>query len=139
MRTVAPNTTNAILANPGMGWQTFHRTAREDRTLPDWIPSTVHYARWGRGALEPEPGRIDEAFLDRVLADNREAGQRLALRVMCASTSKGRPYHPDWIVEVGGRVLECRYGTGGPYLVPDLDDPIVLNRVLPLCSWVKPW
>ncbi len=130
MLTVVPDTTDAILANPGMGWQTFHHTARQDRNLPDWIPSAVHYARWGWGVLEPEPGRIDKSFLDRVLAESREAGQRLAFRVMCASTSKGQPYHPDWIVEVGGRVLECRYGQGGPYLVPDLDDPIVLRHHL---------
>ena len=44
---VVPKTTNAILANPGMGWQTFQQSALQDRQLPDWIPSTVYYARWG--------------------------------------------------------------------------------------------
>ena len=39
--TVAPELTDEILANPGMGWQTFHRTATQDKNLPDWIPSTV--------------------------------------------------------------------------------------------------
>ena len=43
---VAPEETNEILANPGMGWETFHRTADSDKNLPSWIPSTVHYARW---------------------------------------------------------------------------------------------
>jgi hypothetical protein len=44
--TVTPELTDEILANPGMGWQTFHRTARQDKNLPDWIPSTIHYACW---------------------------------------------------------------------------------------------
>lgn len=45
--TVHPEETDEILANPGMGWQTFHHTAKQDKNLPAWIPSTVHYARWG--------------------------------------------------------------------------------------------
>ena len=44
---VVPEETDEILANPGMGWETFHRTANKDKNLPSWIPSTVHYARWG--------------------------------------------------------------------------------------------
>ena len=63
---VAPEETNEILANPGMGWETFHRTGKQDKNLPSWIPSTVHYARWGWGELEPQPGKIDYEFLDKV-------------------------------------------------------------------------
>jgi hypothetical protein len=44
---VVPEETDEILANPGMGWETFHRTANQDKNLPLWIPSTIHYARWG--------------------------------------------------------------------------------------------
>jgi hypothetical protein len=79
--TVAPELTNEILANPGMGWQTFHRTASQDKHLPDWIPSTIHYARWGWGELELEPGKLNVEFLDRVLAESRASGQGLAFRV----------------------------------------------------------
>ena len=52
--TIKPEQSDEILSNPGMGWQTFHRTAEQDKNLPSWIPSTVHYARWGWGTLEPE-------------------------------------------------------------------------------------
>ena len=62
--TVVPEETDELLANPGMGWQTFHRTRDQDRNLPEWLPSTVHYARWGWGTLEPQPGEIDYPFLD---------------------------------------------------------------------------
>ena len=54
--TVVPEESDEILANPGMGWETFHCTARRDPSLPPWIPSTVQYARWGWGELEPQPG-----------------------------------------------------------------------------------
>ena len=35
---VAPEETNEILANPGMGWETFHRTA-EQRQKPTLVDS----------------------------------------------------------------------------------------------------
>jgi hypothetical protein len=126
--TVAPELTDEILANPGMGWQTFHRTSSQAKNLPDWIPSTIHYARWGWGELEPEPGKLNMEFLDRVLAESRASGQRLAFRVMCTSTYRGRPDHPKWLIELGGRELQCRYGDDGPFPVPDLDDPVVLRH-----------
>ncbi|MBM3878126.1 MAG: hypothetical protein FJ387_00130 [Verrucomicrobia bacterium] len=54
--TVTPAESDDILANPGMGWQIFHRTRPQDKSLPDWIPSTVHYARWGCGTVESRQG-----------------------------------------------------------------------------------
>lgn len=126
---VKPQEIDDLLANPGMGWQTFHRTSKQDKTLPDWIPSTVHYARWGWGKVEPKPGEIDTAFLDRVLKETRESGQTLAFRVMCCATG-GEPYHPKWLREVGGREIMTEYEGQGPVPVPDLDDPVVLERHL---------
>ena len=32
--TITPEQTSEILANPGMGWETFHRSNRHDRNLP---------------------------------------------------------------------------------------------------------
>ncbi len=127
---VVPEETDELLANSGMGWQTFHHTRDQDRNLPDWIPSTVHYARWGWGQIEPRPGEIDHAFLDRVLEQTRAAGQRLAFRVMCCSTSPGRPYHPDWLDDVGGRIIIADYSNQKELPIPDLDDPEVLARHL---------
>ena len=31
---VAPEGTDELLANPGMGWETFHRTSAMDKNLP---------------------------------------------------------------------------------------------------------
>lgn len=124
--TVNPVETDRILANPGMGWQTFHQTKTQDKNLPAWIPSTVHYARWGWGTLEPEPGRLDPDFLDGVLKATRDAGQTLAFRVMCCSTYPRQPYHPRWLPNIGGKVVKTRYGSGPELEVPVLDDPPVL-------------
>jgi hypothetical protein len=127
---IVPEETDAVLANPGMGWETFGRPADKDKNLPDWIPSTIQYARWGWGVLEPEPGKIDYEFLDKVLAEARASGQKLAFRVMCCSTSPRRPYHPEWLADVGGKILSCDYSGTEGLLVPDLDDPVVLERHL---------
>ncbi|MBN2474041.1 MAG: DUF4832 domain-containing protein [Pirellulales bacterium] len=127
---VVPEQTDAILVNPGMGWETFHRTRTRDRNLPSWIPSTVHYARWGWGTLEPERGKIDCEFLDGVLKETREAGQTLAFRAMCCSTSPRGPYHPNWLKDIGGEVVTTRYGDGPELEVPVLDDPEVLGAHL---------
>jgi hypothetical protein len=124
---IVPEQTDELLANPGMGWQTFHHTRDEDGNLPDWIPSTIHYARWGWGALEPDLGRIDYAFLDGVLEETRRAGQRLAFRVMCCSTRRGRPYQPAWLKEAGGKILICDHGNQKELSIPDLDDPLTLE------------
>ncbi len=130
--TVVPEETDEILANPGIGWQTFHHTNKQDKNLPPWIPSTVHYARWGWGQLEPEQGKIDYAFLDKVLKETRAAGQTLAFRVMCCSTSPGRPYHPAWLKDLGGRIIQTRRRDGPAVEIPDLDDPLILGAHLDL-------
>ncbi|MBM4042023.1 MAG: DUF4832 domain-containing protein, partial [Planctomycetes bacterium] len=127
---VTPKETDELLPNPGIGWQTFHRTRTQDKSLPDWLPSTMHYARWGWGTFEPEPAKIDYAFLDKQLKDSRDAGQQLAFRVMCCSTTPRDPYFPKWLKDAGGRIIETQYGTGPTLPVPDLDDPVVLERHL---------
>jgi len=125
--TVRPKQTDELLANPHMGWQTFHHTRTDDRNLPDWIPTTVQYARWGWGTFEPQPGKIDTAFLDAQLKASRDAGQTLAFRVMCCSTRPGRPYQPAWLAKAGGREIACSHDQTKGLLVPDLDDPKVLE------------
>jgi len=124
--TVVPEEIDEILANPGMGWETFHRTSKADKNLPSWIPSTVQYARWGWRELEPQPGKIAYDYLDGVLKETRDAGQMLAFRVMCCSSSPRQPYHPQWLPDIGGKVVTTRYGSGPELEVPVLDDPEVL-------------
>jgi hypothetical protein len=65
--TVHPEETEEVFANPGTGWETFHRTSKADKSLPAWFPSTVEYIRWGWGELEPQSGKLNTEFLDKVL------------------------------------------------------------------------
>ena len=127
MVTVTPETTDEILANPDMGWETFHHSNRHDRNLPSWIPSTVYYIRWGWVELEPRPGEIDHELLGRVLNDCRESGQKLAFRVMCCSTTRNEPYQPGWLKQVGGKELVADYD-GADFPIADFDDPTTLER-----------
>ena len=113
---VTPQETDEILANPGVGWETFHFTAKQDRNLPPWIPSTIQYARWGWGELEPEQGKLNTEFLDKQLKDAHDSGQKLAFRVMCCSTQRGRPYHPRWLRQIGGKELIADRGRLAPWL-----------------------
>ena len=94
--------------------------------MPSWIPSTVHYARWGWGELESQPGKLNREFLDKVLKATHDSGQRLAFRVMCCSTSKGHPYQPKWC----GKELIADHDGQGPFPIPDMDDPVVLQQHL---------
>ena len=126
---ITPEETDEILANPGIGWETFHQTSRQDKNLQLWIPSTLQYARWGWGELEPEPGKLNTTFLDRVLEETHASGQKLAFRVMCCSTTYNAPYHPKWLKALGGRELLAAYGSSS-FPIPDLDDPIVLKAHL---------
>lgn len=123
---VVPEETDEILANPSMGWETFHRTADDDKNLPPWIPSTIHYARWGWKVLEPEKGKIDYEFLDGILKETRESGQQLAFRVMCCSPYPRRTYHPEWLGDIGGEIVKTRHGDSSEVEVPVLDDPKIL-------------
>jgi hypothetical protein len=128
--TVTPEETDEILANPGMGWETFHQTAAQDKSLPPWIPSTVQYIRWGWAEVEPQPGELNTAMLDRLLAESGKARQRLAFRVMCCSTTPSRPYHPAWLKQVGGKELLGDYDGVRSLPIPDFDDPATLQRHL---------
>ena len=126
---VKPEETDEILPNPGMGWETFHQTSKQDRSLPKWIPSTIQYARWGWGELEPQPGKLNTEFLDKVLKETHDSGQKLAFAVMCCSTIHNAPYHPKWLKEIGGRELMADYESSS-FPIPDMDDPAVLKAHL---------
>lgn len=127
--TVTPEVTEELLANPGMGWETFHWTSEKDKKLPDWIPTTVQYIRWGWKDLESAPGALNTDLVDRALRASRDSGQRLAFRVMCCSPY-AKPYHPAWLADIGGRIYDADHHGKGPFPIPDMGDPVVLNAHL---------
>lgn len=107
-----------------MGWQTFHCFANEDKNLIG-LPSSSVYFRLYWSEIEPEEGQIDFVCFDDLLSRARKAGQKLALRIMCAGTNKEFMYVPLWLEEKGCRGFEYRYQKSGPrYWIPDMDDPL---------------
>lgn len=124
--TVEPEISDEVLANPGMGWQTFGSFA-DGPANQDAPPSAAAYFRFTWNELEPEEGQIRFALIDRLLARARAAGQRLSVRVQCAN---GPPYRealgvPQWLKAKGCRGFRYRFrGAGVEYWVPDFADPL---------------
>ncbi len=130
--TAKPQPISMLLANPGMGWQTFHTFADSDPTLAG-LPSSTCYFRWYWKELEPADGEVNFGLIDRTLERARRAGQQLAFRVMIAGTSRDHSYSPQWLEALGCAGYEYTYGQNKRvYWVPDLDDPLVLDRHLRL-------
>ena len=119
--TVEPRETEALLANPGMGWQTFQRFADEDQNLQG-LPSASAYFRFYWRELEPADGRIDFGKFDALLAHAHRAGQKLAFRVMCTGSSQYLDV-PAWLKDQGAKGVEFTYG-GAKHWVPDFADPL---------------
>ncbi|MCD6443467.1 DUF4832 domain-containing protein [Candidatus Bathyarchaeota archaeon] len=120
---VFPEEIDELLANPDMGWQTFHRFADEDENL-EGLPSTSAYFRFYWSEIEPVEGEIDFAKFDYLLTRAREAGQKLAFRIMCAGTGSEYMYVPRWLKDKGCRGFEYRRRGGPKHWIPDMDDPI---------------
>jgi len=124
---VEPKEIDVLLANPSMGWQTFHRTADRDPAL-EGLPSSVAYYRFYWKDVEPEPGKPDFEKFDSLLAQCRAAGQKLAFRIMVAGTGRGNIHSPLWLKEMGVPGYDYTYRVKGPTVwTPDLDDPTVLK------------
>ncbi len=125
--TVEPKETEELLANPGMGWQTFHRFADEDPNLAG-IPSSTCYFRWYWKVLEPKDGGIDFGLIDRTLSRARQAGQKLAFRAMTAGGGE-RGGSPLWLKDLG-----CKGYLDKGQWIPDHDDPLFLEKQLRLIA-----
>jgi hypothetical protein len=118
---VKPTEIDDLVANPGMGWQTFHQVATSDQTLAG-LPSGSAYYRWNWRDLQPTEANIKTSIIADTLAKARAAGQTLMFRVM--TTGDDPSYNaPDWLAGAGCKVLTFQASSGGPSITaPDLDD-----------------
>ena len=114
-----------FLQIPGVGWQTFFRTAQEDPSMNGLrFKSGCAYMRWTWGDLEPAEGQYAFAMIDDWLARCREANQALAFRVMLSW-----PGHegtiPQWLLDKGIKYTysECR--EEGAHYEVDIEEPLV--------------
>jgi len=121
---VTPVESDAILANPGMGFTT---QSSLDQEVPGYPKSTIAYYRWYWDELEPREGQFNWAMVDSVLAAARARGQRLATRIMPAN---GKPRVPAWYRKTGARgwdfIAESTQNAGktDPSWMPDHEDPL---------------
>jgi hypothetical protein len=122
--TIQPKETNELLANPHMGWQTFHCFADTDKNLAG-LPSGAAYFRFYWREIEPAEGQIDFPKIDALLAHAQKAGQRLSLRVMCAGSGDAPTDVPQWLKDKGCKGFTYRTdGSKTDFWVPDFDDPL---------------
>jgi len=122
--TVRPKESRELFANPGMGWQTFHRFADDDPNLAG-LPSGSAYFRFYWSQVEPEEGKIDFAMFDEMLAHAHRAGQKFAFRIMCAGTNNDYMHVPAWLKEKGCPGWEYSRGEDNvKHWVPDMDSPM---------------
>src|SRR4051794_40384096 len=105
---VTPKETDALLANPGMGWQTFGYFADRDKALAG-LPSSSAYFRFYWHEIENADAQIDFAKIDDLLARAHKSGQKLAFRVMCVG---GPTYSavPEYLKAQGCKGYEYKEG-----------------------------
>jgi len=121
---VTPKEIPDLLANPGMGWQTFHTYADQDSNLAG-LPSGSAYFRFTWKTLEPTDGDIKASIVFDTLKKARAAGQSFMFRVMTAGDDGS--YAPTWLEAAGCKVF--KFSTGGSTLTaPDLDDATCWTR-----------
>ena len=122
---VEPREIDDLFANPGTGWQTFHRFADEDKNLQG-LPSGSAYFRFYWREIEPQDGKIDFGKFDELLTHARRAGQKLAFRVMCTGSGQYMDV-PAWLKEQGCKGVEFAYG-GRKHWVPDFADTLFQEK-----------
>lgn len=112
---------------PGVGWQTFFRTAQDDPTLAGLrFKSGCAYMRWTWGDLEPEEGQYAFDMIDGWLDRCRQANQALAFRVMLSW-----PGHegtiPQWLLDKGIKYTYSACPEEGAHYEVDLEEPLVMQ------------
>jgi len=125
--TVRPVPSEKLFANPGMGWQTFHRPADKAPHFGE-LPSSVMYVRYCWSQLEKADGVYDWSLLDGAIAEAKRTGQTLAFRVMTASTNRTVLGSPSWLEHLGCKFHTYARPDTGPSDCPDFNDPLFLQK-----------
>jgi hypothetical protein len=114
-----------FLQIPGVGWQTFFRTAQDDPTLAGLpFKSGCAYMRWTWGDLEPEEGQYAFAMIDDWLKKCREANQALAFRVMLSWPGYENTI-PQWLIDKGIKYTYSECPEEGAHYEVDIEEPLV--------------
>ncbi len=120
--TVHPTEIDAILRNPGMGFESFHRYDG-DLTPQEHPETSVAYFRWYWDSIEPVQGEIDFAMIDQVVQQARDHDQTLGFRIMAAD---GGVKVPQWLLDMG---IGGVWFDGGQAFMPDFADPLFMQEM----------
>jgi hypothetical protein len=120
-----PGEDTSFLQIPGVGWQTFYKTADQDTTLRNLrFNSGAAYYRWYWVSLEPEEGKYSFEMVDRILARCRQNNQALAFRIMCEDPwGEGLP---EWLIKKGIRRTYTPCPQEGAHYAPDMSDTLFM-------------
>jgi Domain of unknown function (DUF4832)/Beta-galactosidase len=112
-----------FLQIPGVGWQTFSRTADEDHSLKTYnFKSGCAYYRFYWISLEPQEGQFAFDMIDDILQHCLQNNQALAFRVMCENPwGEGLP---QWLIDKGIKRTFSPCPEEGAHYVPDMSDSI---------------
>jgi Domain of unknown function (DUF4832) len=116
-----------VMKNPGIGYQTFGRSASSDAQFP----SSVLYTRFDWSRIEPAPGIYDFTSIDLALSRAQSAGQRLAFRVM---GFKEGNYGPVGLKNAGYPGYAFTFHGYGNVWFPNLNQSIVQQDLAKLIA-----
>ena len=122
--TVMPIETDELLLNPGKGWMTMFKAARDDQYLPRGIPSAVYYIRINWESVHTGRDTYDWHLIDDGIKDALRSQQQLILRLMPVWHEGNSPL---WMRDAGYDGYDC--DLNGPKWVADLDDPRVQREI----------
>ena len=139
--TVRPPDHGRALSNPGMGWNyayfTDNQDARYGGSRPiddtlDWFPGvTAAYFRTGWARIEPEEGKYNWDYTDRVAAKWIAAGKQVAYSWIVFSTAGSGPAAPQWLKDAGakGWTWQPPNPAQPAQWIPNWDDPVFLEKL----------
>jgi hypothetical protein len=131
---VEPDSTDEVLVNPGMGFETFHSFNEDHRNKPtdNYPECSIAYFRFYWSKLEPQEGRYNFEIIDWLLEKARQNRQDLALRFM--PTSAADPYAgtPKWYIAKAKGYWYKKYNRKG--WAPEHNDPYFLAKQKELVS-----
>ncbi len=122
-----PESSDALLVNPGMGFETFNCFNDEERDLAaeNYPECSISYHRYYWDRLEPEEGKYNFDLMDEILEKCAKHKQDLALRFMPISPQT-KPGIPEWYMKKAKGYAFDRNGRKG--WSPDWNDPYYLDK-----------
>ena len=140
MVVVEPVDHGLALLNPDMGWNypyyidnqdaQYGGARPEDDTL-DWFPgANAVYFRVGWAHLEPEEGRFNWEYTDRIAGHWIAKGKQVSYCWIVFSTVGSTAATPEWLQRSGaqGWYFPATNGEPVPQWVPNWDDPVFLEK-----------